>query len=109
MANEQNLKPFVKGDKRINRKGRPKSFDALRTLAQMIANEVTTSKDGQIKMTRVEAIMRSWSLSGNYQLQRAFIEIAFGKVPDNLQITGKDGDPLKVQIIEVIKSGESGE
>lgn len=104
MANEQNLKPFVKGDKRINRKGRPKSFDALRTLAQMIANEVMTSKDGQTKMTRVEMILRAWSLSGNHQLQRAFIEIAFGKVPDNIQISGKDGDPLKVQIIEVVKS-----
>jgi hypothetical protein len=28
---------FTKGDKRINRKGRPKTFDALRALAQTIA------------------------------------------------------------------------
>lgn len=31
---------FVKSDPRINRKGRPKSFDGLRALAQEIAHEV---------------------------------------------------------------------
>ncbi len=31
---------FTKGDPRINRNGRPKSFDALRALAQEIAHEV---------------------------------------------------------------------
>ena len=31
--------PFRKGDPRINRKGRPKSFDQLRSLAQEIAHE----------------------------------------------------------------------
>ena len=36
----ENLKPFVKGDKRINRNGRPKSFDALRRLAVFVATTV---------------------------------------------------------------------
>lgn len=39
-VNDSNLKPFQKGDKRINRKGRPKSFDALRALA------ITQETDG---------------------------------------------------------------
>jgi hypothetical protein len=38
MANPSPSKPFAKGDKRINRKGRPKTFDALRQLAQTIAH-----------------------------------------------------------------------
>ena len=41
------LKPFVKGDPRINRKGRPKSFDALRSLAQEIAHEAAKKSKEQ--------------------------------------------------------------
>jgi len=86
---------FKKGDARINRKGRPRSFDALRELAQQIANEPIVSADGQTKMSRVEMVMRSWALSKNYQLQRAFIEIAYGKVPDELDIKS-DGEKIVV-------------
>ena len=85
------LKPFVKGDPRINRKGRPKSFDALRTLAQEIAHETAQSGGVDViinghKVTVAEAILRTWAQSKNPQLVKSFIEIAFGKVPDNLEI-----------------------
>jgi hypothetical protein len=86
---------FVKGDARINRKGRPKDFNALRELAQQIANEPLVSTDGKTKMTRVEMVMRSWAASKNYQLQKAFIEIAYGKVPDELDIKS-DGEKIAV-------------
>ena len=101
---------FTKGDPRINRKGRPKNFDALRELALQIAHEVAISKDKKCvvingkKVTVAEAILRKWASSGNHQLQKAFIEIAFGKVPDITEITGKEGVPVKVEIIEVIRS-----
>ena len=77
--NPQNLKPFVKGDPRINRKGRPKSFDALRTLAQDIAHEKakaggnTVVIDGH-SVTVAEAILRQWAQSKNPALQQKFIE-----------------------------------
>jgi len=92
MANEQNLKPFQKGDPRINRKGRPKSFDALRILAQQIAHEEATAGGQPVvinghRVTVAEAILRTWAQSKNPQLARSFIEIAFGKVPDGLDIT----------------------
>ncbi len=96
MANEQNLKPFKKGDARINRKGRPKNFDGLRALARDIADEELVSGDGAVKMTAVEAILRKWASSGNPQLQKQFIEVAYGKVPDQVEVTGKDGGAIQV-------------
>jgi hypothetical protein len=87
-----NSTSFKKNDPRINRLGRPKSFDALRSLAQQVANEVAKSGgqeaiiDGH-KVTVAEAIVRSWALSKNPQLQKAFVEIAYGKVPDPIELT----------------------
>ena len=77
------LKPFAKGDSRINRNGRPRGFDAMRKLAQRIACEMVTDSEGN-KMRCVEALLRSWAKSSEPVLQKAFIEYAFGKVPDKL-------------------------
>ena len=77
-------KPFVKNDGRINRTGRPRSFDELRKLAQSIGDEiVTTSRGARIRLC--EAILRSWAESKEPQLQRAFMEYGYGKVPDKLE------------------------
>ena len=83
--------PFKKGDPRINRKGRPKSFDALRELAQEIAHETAQAGGQDVvvnnhKVTVAEAILRQWAMSKNPMLQKAFIEITFGKVPDNVKV-----------------------
>lgn len=95
-------KPFTKNDPRINRKGRPKSFDALRELAQQIAHTEAQTKgqplviDGHV-VTVAEAMLRRWAASGDARLQIAFMEIAFGKVPTETRITGADGGPVVVQ------------
>jgi hypothetical protein len=73
-------KGFVKGDPRINRNGRPKTFDELRKLAQDIAHEQLSNG-----MTRADAILRMWSGSKEPSLQKAFMEYGFGKVPDKLE------------------------
>jgi hypothetical protein len=89
--NDQNLKPFKKGDVRINRKGRPKSFDALRSLAQDIAHETAKKKDGQEvvidnhKVTVIEAILRQWA--SDPKRQADFMAYAFGKVPQPVEMT----------------------
>src|SRR5512139_1023804 len=90
---------FDKRKHQINRKGRPKSFDAFRALAQEIAHEVAQSGGTDViinghKVTAAEAILRQWAMSKNPQLQKQFIEIAFGKVPDELRLAGKDGGPI---------------
>jgi len=89
-----NLKPFKNGDPRINRKGRPKSFDALRELAQQIAHEAGKQNGEPIVIeghvvTIAEGILRKRAFSNNFQMQKTFIEVAFGKVPDNVDITSK--------------------
>ena len=90
---------FAKGDARINRKGRPKSFDALRALAQQIAHEAALKNgeplviDGHI-ITVTEAILRTWAQSKDPRLQQAFIEVAFGKVPQRQELSGPDGGAL---------------
>lgn len=95
---------FTKGDPRINRKGRPKSFDALRALAQQIAHEAATVNgeplviEGRI-VTVTEAILRKWAQSKDPRLQMAFVEIAYGKVPQRTETTGADGGPVVLKVV----------
>jgi len=86
-------KPFKKNDPRINRKGRPKTFDALRTLAQQIAHECaldSRTKQPLVisgrKVTIAEAILRGWAMSGNKKYEALFVEVAFGKVPAAVEL-----------------------
>ena len=88
-------KGFVKGDPRINRKGRPRSYDQLRKLAQAIANETTTDNEGN-QITTVVAILRSWARSKQPSLQIAFVEYAYGKVPNKLETSLLENKPILI-------------
>lgn len=87
MANDENLKPFKKGDKRINKKGRPKDFTGARLLAQSISHEEVTNSKGDTA-TVAEALLRQWAASKDPRLQMYFFEVAYGKVPQEQKITG---------------------
>ena len=98
-------KPFTKGDARINRHGRPKSFDELRSLSRELAHEIAKHEDGTSieidgrPISNIEAILRKWMNGDNQVLQQKFVEIAYGKVPDKLEVTEEDGAPWTVNII----------
>ena len=95
---------FDKRPAAINRKGRPKSFDMLRELAQQIAHETVKNKDGDPVVveghiaTVTEVILRKWAASGDPRLQMAFVEVAYGKEASKVELTGKDGAPLKAYV-----------
>jgi len=102
MSNPNPKPRFKKGDPRINRKGRPKSLPKLRELFQSIGNEVACDKDGQPIIidghvaTVIEMIGRSWTKDPKHQ--RDFVENGWGKVPNPVELSGKDGEKLEVVV-----------
>lgn len=98
---------FKKGDPRINRKGRPKNFDALRELTKNILSEVATDAEGNPLvapdghlMTTVEVVLRS--MVHDRKQRRQALEIAYGKVPEELTIHDDD-DMIQVRLVDYRK------
>lgn len=99
---------FTKNDPRINKKGRPKSFDTFRELALAISNETVATatkklgaesvKSELAQLTVAEYILRKWAFSNESKLQIAFSEVAFGKVPIDVNSNIKF-DSIKVQVV----------
>ena len=96
---------FAKGDPRINRKGRPKQFDAFRRLAVDMAGQPAVDENGNPvldadgnPLTFAQAILLGWAASESPEAQRMFVEYAYGKVPAVTEITGKDGGDLRIII-----------
>ena len=88
--NPHTLKPFKKGDPRINRDGRPKNSGELGALFRRIGHEPATKKDGtpllgpdKKPMTVIEAIARQWAQ--NPRQQGDFVDRAYGKVPQGVE------------------------
>ncbi len=98
-------KPFKKGDKRINRKGRPKNFDALRALAQQIADEALLTPEG--KITRIEALLRVLTSSRAPADRALFLAYAYGKPREQLDLTsGGEKVKLIVEYTDKLKTNE---
>jgi len=96
------FKPGKGVDPRIWRKGKPKSFDALRELAQQIAHEVAVSGGKPVVInghicTNAEVVLRQWLQSNKPTLQQGFMEVAFGKPPQHVELSGSNGGPIEVR------------
>jgi hypothetical protein len=109
---------FKKGDPRIWKNGRPRTFDALRELAQQIAHEAVKDKSGEPVVveghaaTVTEIILRKWAASNDPRLQMAFVEVAYGKTPSeiNLHVDDKDIDAaIEAELARVAAKRQSAD
>lgn len=107
-------------DPRINTKGRPRGFDELRKMTIDIFNEEIKLKladNKEVAMSQIEAMLREWIYSRDYQKQNRAAEIGFGKVPDEMNVNTFDIKRFIQENIEVftdgqltrLRAGESGE
>ena len=93
MPNPNNLKPFQKNDPRINRKGRPKSYDLLHEIAVRLCAQPSDKDDDPEGITKLESIMQDWLNSKNFQKQLAVIQYAYGKTPEKIEVSQKQDPP----------------
>lgn len=94
VANIGNLKPFVKGDKRINRRGRIDNFAKFRKLAQKIGNEQMSDEEETIFSDLLRKLARSKAPAD----KALYLAYAIGKPKDEVDITS-DNKALKGYVI----------
>lgn len=94
----------------INRKGRPSDFTGFRELAKAIAHEPAQAKDkdgnlhpvtidGKIA-TNAELMLRKWFASADARLQMHAMEVAFGKVPQPVDLRGDGGGAIVIKWVD---------
>jgi len=124
-------KPFKKNDPvtgekdpRINREGKPQIFPELRKMVIGIFHERLMTKDPkdpdgkkfiESERTQLEAMLRMWLLSQDYNKQNRLLEYGFGKVPDEIRQRTDEEEFVNRYIhvftdgeLERIKNGENG-
>jgi hypothetical protein len=99
----KNLKPFQKGDKRINRLGRKiRGKDALRREWEAIWSEIMFDENGKPiidditgkALTRLKAQMRAMTTSTNIRKVELALAYTYGKPKEEVDLTS-GGEALK--------------
>lgn len=91
MANEQNLKPFKKGESG-NPNGRPKKLPALDELL----SEIMSEEAGQTGMTAAKAILlrlRAMAMKGDIRAIQLMLDRSYGKAKETIDLT-TGGEPI---------------
>lgn len=84
-------KPFVKGDPRINRKGRAKVGETLAEKVRDAMNEKVADGQEYTKLDQMIDDAMAQARKGKFQYLEALWARGFGKVPDKIEIN-KDDD-----------------
>ena len=80
-------KPFVKGDPRIYRKGRPPRAETARQIFRELGNEETEYKG--VKMPKHKAVMLSiieGAIGGDVHDKRLYMEYLYGKPAQRVEL-----------------------
>lgn len=102
-------KPFEGGpgkDPRINRNGRPRTMDALKKFTLAMLHEKAFTGDGKPIIidghhaTNIEVVMRSMISSKDWRQREKALEIAYGKVPQAVEVSGADGGPVVIRWVD---------
>lgn len=94
---------FDKRPQAINKKGKPKTFDALRSLAVGMASEQAVDKNGEPillhgkPVTNAQLVLYQWLTDKKHQ--KDFIEVAFGKVPVAIDLSADVSGAIQVEYV----------
>ena len=85
-------KPFVKGDPRINRKGRPKKGETFPEYVRAFMEAEGEGKSTIVAEMMVIAVKRA--KMGQFQFWEALVNRAYGKVPDKVEMQTQEKPDL---------------
>lgn len=85
MPNPQNLKPFVKGDPRINRKGQPRKLPRINDLLAEVLGEDEKSSAAKAIL---EAILKK-AKRGDVKAAELLLNRAYGSVKQVVSVEAK--------------------
>ena len=105
MSNPTGKGGFQERKHQINRKGRPRTFDALRAVTLDMFSRPALDGNGKAILienkpaTLIEVVMWKMIHSKDPREVQYAVQVAFGKVPDVQELTGKDGGPVTLTVV----------
>lgn len=100
--NKKGLKNFVKGDPRINRKGRPPQ---LPNLTEILAKVLGEESNGTTATEKIITALKKKAYYGDNRAAELLLDRAFGKVQQQMSVETKL--EIATPIVQIIKN-ESG-